>query len=65
MMPTVGLEHPPSKFITVLIFEYDWRSARNNVILITLSVLAVLHHHDYGRLFLRLKWFIPIRRMIP
>ena len=54
----------PSEFITVLIFENDRRSARNNVVLVFLSVLAVFDNDNDRGLFLRLERFVPVSRVI-
>ena len=54
----------PSEFITVLIFENDRRSARNNVVLVFLSVLAVFDNNNDRGLLLRLERFVPVSRVI-
>ena len=57
-------ERVPSELITVLIFKDDRRSARDNVVLVLLPVFAMLDYDNYGRFLVRIKWFIPVRRVV-
>ena len=54
----------PREFVPVFIFEDDGRSGRDNVVLVLLPVFAMLDYDNYGRFLVRIKWFIPVRRVV-
>ena len=57
-------DYVPSELITVLIFEYDRRSARDNVVFVLLPVLAVLNNDHDGGLFFRIEGSVPVSGMV-